>query len=374
MIYLDNNATTRPFPEVVETVVEGMTSGFIAELSQHDPDEVLESARTAIQELCGAPSSNRVVFTSGATEANSWAVSAGAEDTDGWLLSTEIEHSSVRETLMHFARHGRRVRWLPVTSEGVVDLDALADLIDDECRFVSIILAHNETGVIQPLREAALIVRKHSPGCLIHADATQAFGKMPLDFSDELEAVDLVSFSGHKFHGPRGIGGLIIREGASIEPLIRGGGQQNNLRSGTPNLPAIAGIAIAAKRCGRLLEAKRDRVVEGIRNHLEARITVSFPDAFIAGKSSIRLPNTSFFGIDGTDAVDLVYALAARGVIVGKGSACNANSIEPPKSVLSMGYSYNQASAMIRFSAAFDTVQDEVDEFVDVLQSCLEEV
>ena len=289
MIYLDNNATTKPFPEVVEAMTTFMISRFWNASSAYGQmdglEEVVESAKAAIRRLSGVGPEDEVVFTSGATESNVWAVTEGARRAtgSGWVLSSQVEHPSVRETLEHLQEQGLVVRWVPVSSDGALDLGELTKLIDSDLRFVSLVFAHNETGVIQPLKEATALIRERSPGCLIHTDATQAIGKIPVSFSDDLNEVDLISFSGHKFHGPKGIGGLIIRNEVLIQPLIRGGGQQNDFRSGTLNMPAIAGISVAANKCWELLQKKQYESVRAVRDHFEEHIRLIFPDAFILG-------------------------------------------------------------------------------------------
>ena len=380
MIYLDNNATTKPFAEVVETMATFMTSRFWNVSSAYGQldglEGVIESAKAAIRRLSWAGSDDEVIFTSGATESNAWAVAEGARRAagTGWMLSSEIEHPSVREALGAFQRHGLAVRLVPVTRDGSIDIGELMGMVDSDLRFVSLVFAHNETGVIQPVREAASLIRKRSPECLIHTDATQAFGKIPISFSDDLGGVDLISFSGHKFYGPKGIGGLIIRNGVLLEPLIRGGGQQNDLRSGTLNIPAIAGIAVAADKCWELLQKRQHESVRAIRDHFEERICSVFPGALILGRQAPRLPNTSFFGIPGIDADDLVLALAAKGIAVSKGSACSAQSVEPSRTATLMAYSYEEASSLIRFSASCNTTSDEVRLLIDNLQElCLRE-
>jgi cysteine desulfurase len=373
MIYLDNNATTKPFSEVVEAMKEYMTSRFCNASSpcgQLDGlEEVVESAKTAIRRLTGAESEDEIAFTSGATESNAWAVAEGARRAalGGWVLSSKIEHPSVRETIEHFQERGLTVRWVPVTREGTFNLQRLRELVDSDLQFTSLMFAQNETGVVQPLEEAVTLIRDRSPKCLIHTDATQAIGKLPLNISDGLGKVDLISLSGHKFHGPKGIGGLIIRNGVAVQPLIRGGGQQNDLRSGTLNIPAIAGLSKAADKCWDLLQNNQHESVRAIRDHFEQRVCSLFPDAFVLGTQAPRLPNTSFFGIPGRDADDLVHALAAEGIALGKGSACSAQSMEPSKTALMMGYSYDEASSLIRFSAAFNTTFDEVRVLLDKL-------
>lgn len=376
MIYLDNNATTKPFPEVAAAMTEFMNNRFWNASSAYGQldcmEELVESAKRMIRRLSGVGPEDEIIFTSGATESNVWAVTEGARRAlgYGWLLSSQIEHPSVREAVEHLQEQGLKVRWAPVTREGVLDIEKLSQLVDSDLRFVSLMLAHNETGVIQPIGEATTLIRDRAPDCLVHTDATQVIGKMPISFLNELSEVDLVSFSGHKFHGPKGIGGLIIRNKSQLQPLIRGGGQQNRLRSGTLNIPAIAGISKAADKCWDLLQKNQHDHVQSVRNGLEDLIYLSFPNALILGTRARRLPNTSFFGIPGTDADDLVHALAAKGVAVSKGSACSAQSIEPSKAALLMGYTYDEASSFIRFSASFDTTAEEIRIFVDKLHDC----
>lgn len=380
MIYLDNNATTKPFPEVVETMATFMISRFWNASSAHGQldglEGVVESAKAAIRTLSGIGSEDEVIFTSGATESNVWAVTEGARkaSSGGWMLSSQIEHPSVLQTLEYFQEQGLAAHCVPVTRDGVLDLDELMKIVDSRLRFVSLVYAHNETGVIQPLREATSLIRERSPECLIHTDATQTIGKLPISFSDDLREVDLVSFSGHKFHGPKGIGGLIIRNGVHIESLVKGGGQQNNLRSGTLNIPAIAAISAAANKSWELLQKKQYEAIRVIRNNFEQRICSIFPNALILGRKAPRLPNTSFFGIPGTDADDLVLALAARGVAVSKGSACSAQSIEPSKTAALMGYKYDEASSLIRVSTSYETTSDEVQLLILELQKLCSEM
>ena len=205
MIYLDNNSTTKPFQEVVESMTQFMTSRYWNATSAYGQldglEEIIDSAKASIRKLIGAVTEDEVVFTSGATESNVWAIAEGARRAvgRGWVLSSQMEHPSVLEPLKYIQEQGVEVRYIPVTRDGTIDLSNLVNLIDSDLCFASLMLAHNETGVIQPLQEAAILIRERAPECLIHSDATQAIGKMGLSFSEELREVDLVSFSGHKF-------------------------------------------------------------------------------------------------------------------------------------------------------------------------------
>jgi cysteine desulfurase len=377
VIYLDNNATTKPFPEVVEVMTQFMTSRYwnaSSAFGQLDGlEEVVESAKEAIRNLIDATPEDEVVFTSGATESNAWAVAEGARRAkdSGWVLSSEIEHPSVRDPLESFQAQGVEVRWVPVARNGVLDLHTLTKLVDSDLCFASLMYAHNETGVIQPIREAALLIRERAPHCLIHTDATQAIGKIPISFSNELQEVDLISFSGHKFHGPKGIGGLIIRNDVRMQPLILGGGQQNNLRSGTLNIPAIAGISVAASKSMQAIQRDMATSIQEVRDYFEARLTSLFNDSYILGSDASRLPNTSFFGINSADADDIVYALAAEGLVLSKGSSCSAQSIKPPLVAQLMAYTYEESSTLLRFSASFENTRQEVDRLVNKLHKIL---
>lgn len=377
MIYLDNNSTTKPFPEVVDVMTQFMTSRYWNASSAYGQldglEEVVESAKAAIRDLITALPGDEVVFTSGATEANAWAVAEGARRAMncGWILSSQIEHPSISEPLDNLLAQGMDVRFVPVTRNGTFDLDKLADLVDSDLRFASLMFAHNETGVLQPLQEIAVLLRKRAPQCLIHTDATQAIGKVPVSFSGELCDVDLISFSGHKFYGPKGIGGLIIRDGVQLQPLIRGGGQQNNLRSGTLNIPAIVGISVAAKKSTEFLQRNQSASICAVRDHFEEQISSIFPNVYILGSKTKRLPNTSFFGIPKSDADDLVYLLANEGIVLSTGSSCSAKSIEPAKTALLMKYTYEEASALLRLSASYENTTYEADLLVDKLRSFL---
>lgn len=377
MIYLDNNATTKPFPEVVEVMTKFMTSRFWNASSAYGQldglEEVVETAKAAIRALIGAAPDDEVVFTSGATESNAWAVAEGARRSSdsGWVLTSQIEHPSVGESFESLQEQGVDVRWLQVTRDGVFDLNELAALVDSKLRFASLMFAHNETGVIQPLHEATSLIRERAPQCLIHTDATQAIGKIPIYFADELGEVDLISFSCHKFHGPKGIGGVVIRNGVKLKPLIRGGGQQNNLRSGTLNIPAIAGTSIAAERSGLFLQNLDRQNIQMVRDHFEEELRGRFNKVIILGANVPRLPNTTFFGIPGTDSDDLVNALATEGIILSKGSSCSALSVIPSKTALAMGYSYEEADSLMRFSASLETTINHVEATIKLLSKVI---
>lgn len=377
MIYLDNNATTKPFPEVVETMAQFMTSRYwnaSSAIGQLDGlEEVIESAKSAVRKLIGANRNDELIFTSGATESNAWAIAEGKRISRnrGWILSSQIEHPSILEPLKCYEKEGGEVRWAPVTHAGTIDLGKLNKLIDGDLLFASLMVAHNETGVIQPLAEAANLIRRQAPSCLIHTDATQAIGKLPFSVSADLCCIDLASLSAHKLHGPKGVGALFIREGVQIKPLISGGGQQNGLRSGTVNIAGIVGTSIAAKMCSSLLEKRQHLAVKELRDYFEKGLRALSKNVSIVGAQAERLPNTSFFGIPGTDADDLVYALATEKIALSKGSSCSAGSLSPSYTALLMGYDHAIANSLLRFSASTETSYTQVDALIQKLTELL---
>ena len=294
-------------------------------------DRPLAEAREAMFELLGgALDGDRIVLTSGATEANCWALLRGARNPPSALVGA-TEHSSILAARNMLLADGGRACLVPVDDQGVVDLDALAQQLREETDLVSIQLANNETGVIQPLGEIARLVRRHAPNALIHSDATQAPGRIPIDLAGDLAELDLMSFSAHKFHGPKGIGGLFLREGTQISPLIPGE-QERGLRGGTSNIPAAAGLAEAARKVRWALTLMES--VAELRDWLEQELTGIHPDAYVHGQGADRLPNTSSIAFPGIRADDVVEQLALQGICVAAGSACTAGATAPSVSAV----------------------------------------
>lgn len=343
IVYLDNNATTRTAPEVVRAMHEYWSDLFLNPSSVAGgllgADKPLRDAQRSLSKLLGCADSGRFVLTSGATEANNWAlfsmfVNPGPEDC---LIVSSIEHPSVLEPALELGRRGVKVSQLPVTELGVIDLGALQKVLTPQTKMVSVMLANNETGVIQPVSKIARIIRSVSPTCIIHSDVTQAVGKISVNLDEELCDIDLISLSAHKFNGPKGIGALFIRDGVVLSPLLYGGGQQSALRPGTENPALAAGMAMAAKLAILTYSKETQKKIEALRDYYEEALLGLFPDSIIIGMGVARLPNTSLVILPNIDIDEALYVLSEKKIIVSSGSACSAGSISPPKVLSAMG-------------------------------------
>ena len=358
MIYLDNNATTQPTEKVVEAMLRYLTECYFnasaSTAAFTGADRPRREAAAAMAKLLKAEEPECFIFTSGATESNNWVFSSFARGRKaGRVLVSAIEHASIAEPAAELARAGFEVIEVPVDVEGIVRLDALRDALREDTGLISIMAANNETGVLEPVAEIGRLIRERCPAALLHTDATQAVGKIPIDLQGEWQDVDLLSFSSHKFHGPKGIGGIYIRPGFELEPMLLGGGQECGLRSGTTNTSALAGLALAASEaCHLEIEAIRD-----LRDAFEARLLDALPEAIIHSRGVPRLPNTSYFSVPGTDGEEIGEGLAASGIIVGTGAACSSGSIGGSKTLRSMGVPQSIAAGGLRVSLSrFSTI------------------
>jgi cysteine desulfurase len=396
-IYLDHNATTPLLPEVADAMREAALRYIGNPASQHEPGRharrALEAARRRIAELLGAASDDRVILTSGGTEANNLALTGlgGAATSLGGqfrpsspgrgdsavadllgasatfddaarpnaphLVISALEHPSVARTAEHLAALGWRVDRLPVDADGVVQVAALEPLLRLSTRFVSVMLASNETGVMQPVTEIAAIC--HTRGIPVHTDATQVVGKLPVDFT--ALGVDALTFTGHKFHGPLGIGALLVRRGVTLAPSLHGGFQQGGLRPGTESVALAIGLAMALQLWSQEADARRERMTL-LRISLERQLLAGDPHAVVIGAAAPRLPHTANVGFPGLDRQALVMALDLAGIACSTGSACASGSSEPSPALVAMGLPEEQISSSLRFSLGATTTAAEVDE------------
>jgi cysteine desulfurase len=361
MIYLDNNATTRIAPEVLEAMLPWLADHYGNPSSGYrfgrDARKAVERAREQVATLIGAQP-GEIVFTSGGTESNNAAIrSALALRPDcRTLVSSTVEHSAVEEVLKHHQSTGYGLRLNPVDSTGQLDLEAWRmSLAEGSVAIASLILANNETGVLSPLAQAAAIAAEH--GVYFHTDAVQAVGKIPLNVS--ALTVHALSLSAHKLHGPKGIGALYLNRHARFEPQTLGGGQEQDRRSGTENVPAIVGFGVAAELAVRhLAEAGR---IAALRDAFEAAVIAELPDVAINGEPANRLPNTSNLYFPGVDGEGILILLDEAGVCCSPGSACSTGAVQPSRIVRAMGHSAARARSSVRFSLSRFTSAEEIE-------------
>jgi cysteine desulfurase len=372
MIYLDNNATTQPTSSVVEAMLPYLRDCYFNASASTTvftgADKPRHEAAAAMKRLLNAEEPDCFIFTSGATESNNWVFSSvGRSKRSGRVIISAIEHASVSEPASGLASQGFEVVEVPVDNQGVVRIEELSEMLTEDTLLVSIMAANNETGVLEPIPTIGRLIRNRCPAALFHTDATQAIGKIPVDLQHDWNEVDLLSFSAHKFHGPKGIGGLYIRPGIEIEPMLRGGGQERGLRSGTINTPALAGLAAAAGDVD--LEAMEQ--VREQRDEFETRLIEAFPMTVIHSKSGLRLPNTCTFSLPGIIGEEIAQSMAAEGIIIGTGSACSAGAIHPPKTVLALGTPYDLAQGTLRISLSMQTESLFSDKLVTALRNII---
>jgi cysteine desulfurase len=370
LIYFDNNSTTRVLGSVADAMRPFLTeryanpSSAIAHFSGLSQAIEIEKAR--LSKALRAERGDQFVMTSGATESNNLAIfgAAKANPQKCHVITSSVEHPSVLEAVEVLQNEGYRITILPIGTSGVVEPQTLRDSLCADTLLVSIMMANNETGVIQPLSTLTSIVKDYDPSILIHTDATQAVGKIPVDLAGGLADVDLLAFSAHKFHGPKGTGALFVRDRDTLLPILHGGGQQGGMRSGTENPAGVVGLITALTE---LLSARES--MEGARNLrdiLEAGIVRAHPGAFIVGASTERLPTTTFICIPDIDAEELVDQLATRGIAVSAGSACSYGARRPSHVAIAHGLTYEQAKSCVRLSLSIESTREEVDSFLRI--------
>jgi cysteine desulfurase NifS len=371
-VYLDNNATTRVAEEVRKAMLPHLDAAHGNPSSIHgagrDAREAVEDARRQVGKLINARP-RRIIFTGGGTEADNVALKGvvfANGGVGGHLITSTIEHPAILESCAFLEQIGCRVSYLDVNAEGLIDPGKLREAITDDTLLVSIMMANNEVGTIQPIRELCGIARER--GALFHTDAVQAVGKIPVDVAD-LD-VDLLSISAHKFHGPKGVGALYVRRGVELAPLIQGGKQEGGRRAGTENVPAIVGLGKAAELARLSLGGSGK--MRTLRDKLESGVRSLVPDARLNGHPDLRLPNTLNLTLPALRGESLVVALDQQGVSLSSGSACKSGSPEPTHVLTAMGKTAAEAHCSVRFSLSQRTTEREIDETVSALAQVLE--
>ena len=352
MIYLDNNATTRLDPRVLEVMMPFLTDEYANAASTHPfglrAHEAVKLARQQVSRLLGCEA-QELIFTSGATEAINLAIKGVAEsyaDRGRHIVTVQTEHSAVLDVCGYLETRGYEVTYLPVQPDGLLDLTAVQQAIRPDTILVSVMAVNNETGVIQPIQEIAALA--HAAGALFMTDATQAAGKMPLDV--EVLGIDLLTLSGHKLYGPKGVGALYVRQRkprrVKLFALLHGGGHERGLRSGTLNVPGIVGLGHAAE-LGRQTMTEEAARIGALRDELEAGL-LAIPGTRVNGNRQHRLYNTTNILFEGCDSDAMIMGL--EGIAVSNGSACTAASVDPSHVLLAMGLDETEAFSCLRFS------------------------
>lgn len=375
MIYLDNAATTRVAPEVLEAMLPYLTGEFgnpggIYSLGSRARKAVGEAREQVASLIAARP--EEIFFTSGGTEADNWALSSvlgnarsasPSGSCRGHIITTKIEHHAVLRTCESLTQLGFEVTCLPVDPNGLVVEEELKRAIRPDTILISVMTANNEVGTLEPILSIGEIAREK--GILFHTDAVQAFGQIPLDVRSL--PVDLLSASAHKLNGPKGMGCLYVRKGVKLAPLLHGGAQERSRRAGTENVPGIVGFGAAAARSKRILPEKVRKEQE-LRDHMIRRFLSEIPDCHLNGHEALRLPGNVNVTFSGVHADSLLLRLDAEGICASAGSACTSGSAEPSHVLTALGLSAEEAKGTVRFSLGEENTKEEIDETVECVK------
>ena len=376
-IYLDHNATTPLDPAVLEEMLPFLTEKFGNASSVHSAGQearrAVEQARERLARLIGADASE-IVFTSGGTEADNHALRGVVDPVTAnaacpHIVTSAIEHPAVLNTCQMLEKRGCAVTYVPVDEHARVDVEQVRSAIKPETKIVSIMLANNEVGTIQPVAEIAAIA--HERGALVHTDAVQALGRLPIDVRKL--GVDLMSVSSHKIYGPKGIGALYLRRGVRVTPLLFGGHQERHRRGGTENVPAIVGFGKASELAGALREERATRERE-LRDRLERAILERIPHTRVNGHPTERLPNTLNAAFRFVEGESLLMNLDFEGVAVSTGSACSSGDLKPSHVLVAMGLPVEEAHGTLRFSLGRSTTEEDIDAASEALVRVVDRV
>lgn len=370
IIYLDNNATTKVDPRVVEAMSPYFSEFYGNPSSMHDfggkVSQKIKAARESVKEFMGASLASEIVFTASGSESANTAIRGvlEANKKQKHIITTKIEHPCVLSLYKTLEKEGYRVTWLSVDNEGNLDPQELEDAVCEETVIVSIMYANNETGIIFPVKELAEIVKRKNPKTKVFVDAVQAAGKIKLDVKNT--QIDLMGISGHKIHAPKGIGALYIKKGTIVMPLIIGGHQERGKRAGTENVPYIIGMA---KACELAQNAINDEVtrVKALRDKLEKGIISKIPNARLNAAVENRVPNTTNIGFQYIEGELILLHMSDAGICASSGSACTSGSLEPSHVLRAMGIPFTALHGSIRFSLSRFTTEEEIDYVLEKL-------
>ncbi len=366
-IYLDNNATTRVAPEVLEEMLPYFSDYYGNPSSMHSfGGEVarhVTEAREKVAALLGA-SPEEIIFTSCGTESDSTAIRAAIQSNPDkrHIITSRVEHPAVKNLFENLSKNGYRVTFVPVDRKGRLNMDYLYENLSDDTALVSLMWANNESGVIFPVEEIAREMKERR--IVFHTDAVQAIGKVPVDVKKT--GIDMLSLSGHKLHGPKGIGVLYLRKGTKFSPFLIGGHQEKGRRGGTENVASIIGLGKACEFVAANMEEENTRV-KALRDKLETEILQRVPNSMINGDPENRLPNTTSIGFEYVEGEAILLMLDEFGVCASSGSACTSGSLEPSHVLRAMGVPFTAAHGSIRFSLSIYNTEAEIDVVIEKL-------
>lgn len=374
-IYLDHAATTATDPKVLETMLPYFHEHYgnpssIYSMSRVSKN-VIENAREILANAIGA-APREIVFTSGGSESDNFAIKGVAQalrDKGNHIITSQIEHHAVLYTCKFLEKNGLTVTYLPVDHDGIVKLNELEKAIAPQTILITVMHANNEIGTIQPIRQIGEIARKH--GITFHTDAVQTFGHIPVNV-DDLN-VDLLSISGHKFYGPKGVGALYIRRGTKITPLIHGGDQEHRRRASTENVPGIIGMGKAVEIALATMDSEAKRQI-ALRDEFIKTLLDTIPDTILNGHPVNRLPNNVNISFEGIEGESILLNLDMEGIAASTGSACSSSSLEPSHVLLSIGLTHEFAHGSVRFSLGRNTTKEELDYVAEILPGIIKKL
>lgn len=362
MIYLDNAATTKTAPEVVDAMFPYFSEYYgnastIYSLGA-ESKKAMDHARQTIADSLGAKP-EEIYFTAGGSESDNWALKATAEayaSKGKHIITTKIEHHAILHTCEYLEKRGFEITYLNVDRDGLISLDELKAAIRPDTILISVMFANNEIGTIEPIAEIGEIAKEH--GVLFHTDAVQAYAQVPIHV-DEMH-IDMLSASGHKLNGPKGIGFLYIRKGVKIRSFVHGGAQERSRRAGTENIPGIVGLGAAVERAMRIMDSKTSKEIE-LRDYLIGRLENEIPHCWLNGHRTKRLPNNINFSFLFIEGESMLIMLDMKGICASSGSACTSGSLDPSHVLLAIGLKHEEAHGSLRLTLSEDSTKEEMD-------------
>jgi len=371
VIYLDNNATTQVAPEVVEAITPYLTGEYFNPSSMYDaargPADAVSEARRTIAKLLGKARPDEILFTSCATESNNTAVfgTVNANPERRHIITTAVEHPAILNVAQELERRGYDVDFLSVDSDGRIDMTEFVRALRPDTLLVTVMHANNESGVVFPIEEMSRITKETDRGIVFHTDATQSVGKLPIDLRGAFQHVDLLSFSGHKLHAPKGIGALFIRRGTPCRPFMLGGHQEDGRRGGTENVAYIVGLARALE-LATTRHDEDERAILAMRDRLQSELTARIPFLQVNGIGAQRLDNTLNVACHFIEGEGILYQLSAHGICASSGSACTSGSLEPSHVLQAMKVPFTAVHGSVRFSLSRYNTEAEIDKVIEV--------